>query len=46
MFLDVLIDVVFSTEFKIIMCCIGAIAVYILIKLRNDNQERMEKDNG
>ena len=36
MFLDVLIDVVFSTEFKIIMCCIGAIAVYILIKLHEE----------
>ena len=33
MFLDVLIDVVFSTEFKIIMICIGVIAVYTLIKL-------------
>ena len=39
LFLDVLVDVVFSTEFKIIMTCIGVIAVYTLIKLHNDKWE-------
>jgi len=39
LFLDVLIAVVFSTEFKIIMACFGCIAVYTLIKLHNDKWE-------
>ncbi len=39
LFLDVLIAVVFSTEFKIIMICLACIAVYTLVKIYNDKWE-------
>jgi len=37
--IDILLNVFFSNEFFIIMCCFGCIAVYTLIKIYNDKWE-------